>query len=100
MSEYFKATGFPADDFMSSMKNYKIHACFKHSTLHTKEWFEGEIVENKMTLDVEGPMRFPDDKQGNTTRVTKFAFTRDECFTSLHYLLFLKLSPKSLVHLV
>ena len=65
MSEYFRATGFSSDVFLSSMKNYKIHACFKDSTFHTKEWCGGEIFENKMTLDVEGPVRYPDDKEGN-----------------------------------
>jgi hypothetical protein len=46
------------------MKSYKLHACMEGDTLMTKEFYEGQWIENKMTLDVEGPIRFPDDKEG------------------------------------
>ena len=30
-----------------------------------REWFDGHLVSNTMTLDVEGPIRYPDDAEGD-----------------------------------
>jgi hypothetical protein len=68
LAAYFKAVGFPVDDIEASMKNYKMHVCYKDSTLNTKEWFDGHLIDNSMTLDVEGPIRYPDDAEGATPK--------------------------------
>ena len=65
LAAYFAAVGFPVENVETSMKHYKMHVCFKDSTLHTKEWFDGHLVSNTMTLDVEGPIRYPDDAEGD-----------------------------------
>jgi len=68
MEAYFEVLGFPSENVSTSMKNYKLHTCLKNSTFHMKEWFEGQVYANTLTLDKEGPIRYPDDKEGETPK--------------------------------
>ena len=51
-------------DIESSFKSYKMKVTFKDDILTTKEWFDGQWICNSMKMDVEGPIRYPDDKEG------------------------------------
>lgn len=70
MAAYFEAIGFPSDNIETTMKQYKMRTCLKGSTFYTKEWFDGQLFCNALTLDVEGPLRYPDDKEGETPKRT------------------------------
>jgi len=38
---------------------------FLNETFGTKEWMNGQAISNSMKLDVETPIRYPDDKEGD-----------------------------------
>ncbi len=62
---YFKAVGYANANAMDALKHYKMHVSKKGDQFCTKEWFDGHLIANSFTLDVEGPVRYPDDKEGN-----------------------------------
>lgn len=70
---YFKAVGYANANAMDSLKNYKMHVWNKGYQFCTKEWFDGHLIANSFTLDVEGPVRYPDDKEGNFEANNTFA---------------------------
>ena len=65
IDNYLKAVGCPATNVESSLKSYKIEVSFLNETFGTKEWMNGQAISNSMKLDVETPIRYPDDKEGD-----------------------------------
>ena len=65
IDNYLKAVGCPATNVESSLKSYKIEVSFLNETFGTKEWMNGQAISNSMKLDVETPIRYPDDKEGH-----------------------------------
>ena len=65
VENYFEKVGTCGSKYLATLKSYKVHVCEDNESICIIEVCDDKKISNFLRMNVEAPIRYPDDDEGN-----------------------------------